>query len=200
MFYQCRFTGISSKCFKTFLLLVILVGWNSPAVADVCVWRDPERTMQLLFPEAMDYRTIDRKIPPDTLVEIERRLGRPLDPGERKDWTYYELVGSKGKKLGYVIADAEKGEYGVIEIVMGLSVKEKVVGVYIQRSRERKTRKLKSKEFLSQFIGKGVEDGLETGKDIRAVDGAEAAAKEVAFGVKKMLVFYDEIGNSSKGD
>ena len=50
-------------------LLVALALWLSaaPLRAVVCVWRDPERTMQKLFPQARDYKTRTLKMTPERI-------------------------------------------------------------------------------------------------------------------------------------
>ena len=179
-----------SRSWIAVLLCLLAV---STASADVCVWRDPARTMSQLFPEARDYRTVDLKIPPSVRARIEQRLGQPLADGESDSWTYYTVLGANGKPLATVIADAEKGDYGVIEIVMGLSLDGHVHGVYVQRSRERKTADLMAPAFLSQFAGKTVKDPLAIGPSLHGVDGAEAGSRAIAFAVRKMLVFHDEL-------
>ena len=181
----------SARCFRTGLLLVIAVLLAaSTARADVCVWRDPERTMQRIFPQAKDYETIERKISGEKAGVIEKRLGKPLDPGEREDWIFYKIRGNKGGILGYVLTDAEKGEYGAIEIVMGITPEGKVAGVYIQRARER-GKEFKSKDFLDQFIGKTKESPLHIGKDIKGA--SSLPVEQVSFAVRKMLIMYDEL-------
>ncbi len=188
---KLRFIMNSARCFRTGLLLVITVLLvASMAHADVCVWRDPERTMQKIFPQARDYETIERKISGEKARVIENRLGKPLDPGERQDWIFYRIMGNKGEALGYVLTDAEKGEYGAIEIVMGITPEGKVAGVYIQRARER-DKEFKSKDFLAQFIGKTKESPLHIGKDIKA-EGS-LPAEQVSFAARKMLIMYDEL-------
>jgi hypothetical protein len=176
---------------RSLMALALIFALVTESFADVCVWRDPEKTMSKLFPAAKDYKSIDRKISPEKREAIERRLGRPLDPGEREDWIYYRLTDAKGQTLGFVIADAEKGEYGVIEIVMGITTDGKVKAVYVQKARER-NKEFKSPEFLTQFAGKTHQDAIQIGKDIHVKERA-VAANEVAFAVRKMLVFYDEL-------
>ncbi len=172
------------------LILAGAVFWAATGYADVCVWRDPERTMQKIFPQARDYETIERKISGEKAGVIENRLGKPLDPGEREDWIFYKIRGNKGEPLGYVLTDAEKGEYGAIEIVMGITPEGKVAGVYIQRARER-DKEFKSRDFLDQFIGKTKENPLHIGKDIKA-EGS-LPAEQVSFAARKMLIMYDEL-------
>lgn len=186
-----KFIMNSARCFSTGLLLVPAVLLTaSAAFADVCVWRDPERTMQKIFPQARDYETIERKISGGKLGSIENRLGKPLDPGEREDWIFYKIRGNKGDTLGFVLTDAEKGEYGAIEVVMGIAPEGKVTDVYIQRARERDN-EFKSRGFLSQFIGKTKEDPIRVGRDIKAKESLPA--EQVSFAIRKMLIMYDEL-------
>lgn len=192
MFYRCRSTGILSRTYKGLLVIFLLLGWVSLAVAEVCVWRNPERTMVKIFPAASDYKTVLKVINEDKKARIERRLGERLDPAESKEWQYYELTDGKGRTLGYITADAEKGDLGVIEMVMGLTPDGRIAGIYVQRARER-DKEFRSDRFLSQFMGKTVEDPILVGKDIKA-ETPSTLVKMVAFGVKKMLMFYDELG------
>ncbi len=169
------------------------------ARADVCVWRDPERTMQKIFPQARDYKTRTLKMTPEKIAAIENAIGVPLEASERKEFDIYDITGEvEGKPgtIGTIMALAGKGDYGAIEIVIGVDGDGKVIGAYIQRSRERVTRALQSPEFLIQFAGKTRNDGFDIGKDIKpASPDAEAASRVVAFVVKKMLVFHDVLNH-----
>lgn len=176
--------------FKIFVVLVFLL-LSSSVYADVCVWRNPERTMTKIFHEAGDYKTITKLISDAKRESIEKRLGKKLAPGEDKDWVYFEITDATGKSLGYITAVAEKGEYGVIEIVMGITHDGTVIDVYIQRSSER-DKEFKSEEFLKQFKDKTIKDSIELGKDIKAKE--TQAVKAVIFGARKKLIFYDELG------
>ena len=190
MKYNFRYMLSFSITFRIVVSLVLLLSFSLEVLADVCVWRDPEKTMALIFPQARDYKTLDRKISNEKRTNIEKRIGKPLDPGERETWSHHEIIGHNGKTIGYIIADAEKGEYGVIEIVMGITPDGKVKQVYIQRARER-NKELKSKEFLEQFVNKTKEDPITLGKDIKAE--SSITTQQVAFAVRKMLVMFDEL-------
>lgn len=180
-------------------MLMLLMA--AQARADVCVWRDPERTMQRIFPNARDYKTVNVKVTPDKITQIEKRLGSRLDDSEKGEFSFYEITGiAKGKPevIGSIVALAVKGEYGVIEAVIGVDGQGKVSGAYIQRSRERTTRFLESTDFLKQFVGKTVNDPIELGKDIRPAspDSAESS-RLVAFVIRKMLIFYEVLQRRS---
>ncbi len=177
--------------FKIFLIATAFLSISSAVFAEVCVWRNPERTMTKIFPEAGDYKTITKAISTEERMAIEQMLRATLSDDEAKEWIYYEITDKRGEPLGFITADAEKGEYGVIEMVMGIKPDGKAKGVYIQRSREKDTA-FKSKPFLDQFINKTVSDSLELGKDIKAFQESPPV-KMVVFGVKKMLIFYDQL-------
>lgn len=173
----------------TSLCAVLLAFVATSARADVCVWRDPERTMQRIFPAARDYKTVTTKMNPDRIAAIEKGIGVPLDDSEKREFDRYEITGSDGGQLGTILALAGRGEFGAIEVVIGVNPAGRVVGVYIQRSRERVTRALQAPDFLNQFAGKTKNDGLDSIKP--ASPDAEAASRVVAFVIKKMLVFQD---------
>lgn len=177
------------------LLVVAQAFLSSRADADVCVWRDPEKTMVRIFPEARDYATVTKKMSSEDIARIEKTLGAPLEDSERQDFNFYEITGARKdgrpQQLGVIMAHAGKGEYGVIEVVAGVSAEGKAVGVYIQRSRERVTKALKDAGFLKQFLGKDGDASLVVGKDLKSTSPEAAQASQVvATATKKMLVIY----------
>ncbi len=192
-----RFSSITSSanCFKALLASLLVLVLSTAAVADVCVWRDPERTMQKIFPQARDYKTVTVKMTPDKIAAIEKALGAKLDDSEKAEFNFYRITGvAKGKPgtIGTIVALAGKGEYGAIEVVVGVDQDGKIIGAYIQRSRERATHALESPKFLKQFVGKTKDSGFEVGKDIVLVSPeSEQSSRVVAFVIRKMLIFYD---------
>ncbi len=181
------------KLFPQLLAALLFVGVVAlPARADVCIWRDPERTMGRLFPAARDYRTRTIKMTPERIAAIERQLGEKLEESERREFDLYEITGAGSAKIGAVLALAGKGEYGAIEVVIGVDSSGQIVGAYIQRVRERSSKALQSPAFLGQFAGKTKSDGFDVNRDIKpATPDALAASRVVAFVVRKMLVFHD---------
>lgn len=189
---------ISKRAAAVVLCLVLVA---TSARADVCVWRDPERTMQKIFPQARDYKTVTVKMTPERIANIEKSLGAKLDDSEKNEVSFYRVTGivagGKPRVLGTIIALAGKGEYGVIEVVIGVNEDGKIVGAYIQRSRERTTHDLESATFLDQFKGKTEASGFEVGRDIKPTSAsAEPGSQVVTFVIRKMLVFYDVLQRS----
>jgi len=169
---------------KIVLIALSLFVFVNTAFADVCVWRDPERTMIKLFPHAEDYKTLVYKLTSDQIHNIESLFGKSLDDSEKHEFNIY-AINQSGKIIGWVMALAGTGEYGVIETVIGLNSDHSIRGVYLQRVRERKRKALKSDSFLNQFDGK--KQGSEF--NITAITGAEKASNEITLLIKKMLAF-----------
>lgn len=178
----------------TLIVLITLCALADAAHADVCVWRDPDQTMVKLFPSAGDYKTVTKKIKSDNAKAIEERAGVKLDDSERGEFNYYDITGKSGGKtqrIGTVLALAGTGEYGAIEVVIGLDPDGKIIGVYVQRMREKNGASLRSTDFLGQFKGKTVKDPIEIGKDVKGVNDAPVASQTITIAIKKMLAFYD---------
>lgn len=156
----------------------------------ICVWRNPERTMNKIFPNAYDYKTRTVKIPEEKRDAIEKRLGAKLLPGQKEVFSYYELYDKEKKLLGYILAASQKGEYGAIEFVFGLDIDLKINGIYIQRAREREI-EFKKKEFLNQFVGKGLKEEGKLNKLIKAKRSTGTSL--VILGVRKELIAFAEL-------
>ena len=150
-----------------------------------CIWRNPERTMMRIFPDAKDYKTITKKISAEDLVVIEERAGSLL-PGQKDAFQYYQLNGEDNASLGYIFASTQKGEYGAIEFVFGVDKTGEIIGIYVQRSRE-KDKEFKKKEFLDLFIGKTISevDELEFTETIGTL--------AVVSGLKNELVAFEVV-------
>ena len=113
--------------------------------------------MNRLFPQARDYRTLNTRITAEERAAVEEALGFELLPGQRDRFEYFELTGPDGVQLGYVIAASQRGEFGAIEFVLGLSREHAVNGMYIQRTRER-DRAFAESTFLESLTGSTPDD------------------------------------------
>ncbi|MBL8026162.1 MAG: hypothetical protein JNL74_07115 [Fibrobacteres bacterium] len=147
--------------------------------------------MKRIFPDAGDYKTVNKPISPAERKEIEKELGKELLPGQQDIFTYYEMTDKKGSVIGYIFAPAQKGEFGVIEFVFGLNKEMKLIDLYVQRSREREN-KFKDADFLKIFKGKNA-------KDYSAISKLSAThttfgEKAIIEGVVKELLLVNKIG------
>lgn len=161
----------------------------------LCVWRNPERTMTKIFPDARDYKTVNHALAPQEREVIEAKVGFTLLPGQRDQFQYFEMTGEGGKRIGTIIAASQKGEFGAIEFVFGMDTLGVIKGIYIQRSRERDTR-FKERKFLDQFVGKKNAQVIAftaafKGEKNRGIDA-------VINGLKKELVTFEEVTAKEK--
>jgi len=187
---------------RTLIAAGVVLLLAAPALADVCVWRDPERTMQKIFPSARDYKTTTVKFEPATVRAIEQALGGPFEEASAGEFNFYDIMGvvqGKPQRLGTLMALAGKGEYGVIEVVIGIDTSGTILGAYIQRSRERVTPALQSAAFLAQFHGKTAAADFTVGTSLKPASAdAEAASRTVALVVRKMMVFYQVLAKGGR--
>ena len=185
MKFLYRFTG------SLILIFNMLLNFSPARAQEVypCIWRNPERTMVRIFPDAKDYKTLVKKISREQLALIEKQLGAKLLPGQREQFQYFQLIDGKNNLLGYIIPSSQKGKYGAIEFVFGLDKEKKVNGVYIQRARE-KDREFRKSEFLNRFIGKGLGDDV-SGGSIKAAKTTGTAA--VIQGFRKEFITFMEL-------
>lgn len=174
------------SCIVCFLLF-FSVGNAGAQDVYLCVWRNPERTMSKIFPQAKDYTTVNKSITPAQLADIEKSAGTILLPGQRDKFQYFRMWGGEGREIGTIIAASQKGTYGAIEFVVGFDTSGIIQDLYIQRSRERDTM-FRERSFLDLFKGKSVGDyrkypGYYTGEQ-------SAGTSAVINGLIKEIVTY----------
>ena len=179
-------------CFSFIVCFLSLFSTLPLAAQDVylCVWRNPERTMTKIFPEARDYKTMTVAISDEVREVIEGKLGFELLPGQQDLFQYFEMTGDGGQVIGTIIAASQKGEYGAVEFVFGLDTDLTLKDIYIQRARER-DRDFKKREFLDLFVGRSFEDILNF--DVTLVAEPTPGATAVIQGVAKELVAFEAL-------
>jgi hypothetical protein len=171
--------------------------------ADLCVWRDPEKTMAKIFPDAKNYRTHVEKIPKNVLLSIAEKHGFSWDEGEisyipKFGFHFYEVLDAEGGALGHITALAGKGEFGAVEVVAGINEQGKIFHIYIQRMRERRAKDLRAPAFLDQFLAKGARDMTALRESFRKVEGAAVASDAVLSTVEKMLSLHEYFTSKEK--
>lgn len=187
------------KSYFRFIVSFLFLFSALPASAQdvyLCVWRNPERTMTRLFPDARDYKTVSIPISADQRKRIEGRLGVSLLPGQQDQFQYYEMTGEKGRVIGTIIAASQKGEYGAVEFVFGLDREGVIRDIYVQRARERDP-SFKERAFLDLFVGRSFREAADLAKlhTGEPTPGATAVIR----GLVKELVCYEELVPAGTG-
>lgn len=126
--------AIVSRCLAALLLAVGL----SPALADApyCSLRDPGHQIYEMFPAATGYRSVVREISTETQVAVDKQIPFQLLQGELGQHTLYVPV-QGDYALGYIQIRSELTDWGLAEIVWGLSIDREVVDFRFQRCRGR---------------------------------------------------------------
>ena len=159
--------------------------------APLCPWRDPDRDLRELFPEATGY-TIETRVLSGIRTEMASRLGRPVEPEENALRVY--RIAASNELAGWVLTRRVSGEHGAIELVLGLDGRGTVRGVRLQGLREPTVvaDQLQDARWLGAFVGKRADSPLAPGKDLPAIaPDAVASAGAIASGVRSLLILFE---------
>ncbi len=157
----------------------------------LCPWRNPQADMQAFFPGADRYQTRIMVLS-GMRVPLKQRLGpeTPLDSNVL--YAYPVFQGQTPR--GAVMVQRAAGEYGALEIVVGVQLDGKIAGARLQRSREpdEVTTFLQSPHWLGGFQGKTAEDAWKIGVDLPVVPPiAQKAAETTAKTVRMLLIEWE---------
>lgn len=153
---------VMKSCFSFIVCFLSIFSSSYVAAQDVylCVWRNPERTMTRIFPQARDYRTVNVRITPDQRKTIEDTVGYELLPGQQDQFQYFEMTDQEGRVIGIIIPSTQKGEFGAVEFVFGINTDLTIKDLYIQRARER-DQSFKDRTFLDMFAGRSIQEKMD---------------------------------------
>jgi len=107
-----------------------------------------------------------------------------------------------GEVVGYTVKTKPQGYGGTIEVLMGMSIEGKVVGVKIGEHTETPGlgSKIADASFVNQFIDKATnlefqvrKDNVTKDEDIQAVSGATVSSEAVARGINSATQLFEDI-------
>lgn len=132
-------------------------------------------------------------------AEINSALSKECLPGsssiKEKSGGYFIGLDKKGKPMGYAFRVTPKGYGGTIDMIVGIDLNGRVIGVKVLSMKE--TPGLGSRAaqpgFLSQFMGKTSGSQLKAKKDIDAITGATITSQAVASGVREALLRFNRV-------
>ncbi len=190
------------KCKKDFDLAAILVFlllsfvFSTPSEAALCAFRNPDRDVYEMFPQATGYRSVIKKLDRKAQKQIEKFLGQRLDYDEGGEHTFY-LVLKDEDVIGVIRPHAERGRHGIVEMVWAFTLDGRIKDFKIQRSRERGTALIKAEGFRGQFRGRTLKTAF-TEKKSRKINtalftlpkNAERISSLIAYSAKKNLFLY----------
>jgi hypothetical protein len=104
----------------------------------------------------------------------------------------FYFASKDGKNLGAAAVVSTPGKWDMVEYLVGMDPKGKIMRVEVLKSSEKRGREVARRTFMKQFEGKTAEDPITVGKDITAVSGATVTSKSAALAVTRATVLYKE--------
>lgn len=178
------FQNVRSKLSDIVIISVLLLSLT-PLVGNAHETEFPGEKLAKIFPKAKKFVQRNAVLTPEKVKSIEIELGSELRK-EDKNPVFYIPISDQKKPMGLVLFVDVKGPHGTIDGAVGLDMKGKVVKVEIYEHKESEA--ITAEKFLKQFIGKGIDDDLEVGKDIEAIKEHEEATEAVILLPRKTLL------------
>ena len=159
-----------------------------PSIGVNTTWADEEalsnKRLASIFQKAERFEEKKVTLSADKAAAIEKKIGVKLLDEDRNP-IFYIALNEKKKPMGLVRFVKVQGPHGIMSGGVGLNMSGKVVKVEVYKHKE--SSKIAAKEFLSQFIGKGINDKFKVGEDIKPVEGEEKASQAAAMMPQKTL-------------
>ncbi|MEW6280658.1 MAG: hypothetical protein AB1758_18680 [Candidatus Eremiobacterota bacterium] len=143
----------------------------------------PQELLKKLFPQADSFVTKTLELEGATRKSIESRLGARLEDHDLEAPAYVATV--QGRSVGLAWMTDAHLKAGEVDVLVGLGLDGKVVGVVLDRS---PIASLAQPSYLKQYQGLTAASAFTIGKDLTAVSGKEEASKRVAGAVRKGVV------------
>jgi len=147
---------------------------------------------------SITYVATSDRIEQQKKAEISIALSRECLPGcvsikEVKD--YYIGYDMRGKKMGYAFRVSSKGYGGTIDMVVGIDMSGRIMGIKVLSMKETPGLGTKAAEpkFLKQFTGKTSKSPLKAKKDVDAITGATITSQAVSDGVREALTKFKQV-------
>ena len=143
-----------------------------------------------VFPGADRFVPAEIASTPALRESVAGRLGR----SKTTVWEVSYPVSSayRGEEpLGDAIVVEEIGKHREITFVVGVTPAGEVAGAAVMTYREPYGGEVRSRRFLRQYEGKGIEDPLVPSRDIRNITGATLSAQAIGRGVKKAIAVIE---------
>ena len=145
----------------------------------------PVQKLAAIFPKAKKFVQKRTVLTPDQIASIEKDIAGQLRTTDLKP-IFYIPINDANKPIGLILFVSVEGPNGIIEGVVALNMRGKVVKVEVYEHKEFEA--IASAEFLKQFTGMGIDDAFKVGEDVEAAEAHEDASNAVALMLKKTLV------------
>jgi Na+-translocating ferredoxin:NAD+ oxidoreductase RnfG subunit len=169
--------------------------WMTPMVASIAItvpaqatqYLSVEQAQRLSFPEATRFVEAHVVFKPADVAAIEQHSGQKVRSRGEQVWR----AEADGRPLGFFIVDYVIGKHEAIDYSIALDPDGRVKRVEILEYRESYGGEVANRDWLAQFAGKSVGDGLRPGSDIRIISGATLSSRHLTEGIKRVLAIHD---------
>lgn len=148
--------------------------------AQALVYLSLEQAQQLMFP-AQTLMPVPLVLSADDIAAVERETGTRYFAGALRAW---KAAG------GYFFVDAVIGKHDLITYAVALTAAGKVRQVEILEYREAYGGEVRNAAWRGQFVGRGHDDPVRLGRDIRNISGATLSCQHVTDGIRRLLTVY----------
>ena len=145
----------------------------------------PEKKPSVFFPNAQNFVVKTPTLSAEKVASIEKVLEANLHPGDFTP-TFHIATNNDKKPFGVVVFLGIDSPQGVLNGGVGLNMQGKIIGLEIYEHQGASG--VAAREFLDQFVGKGLEDAFRVGTDVKPVSGREAISQSVAHLSQKALL------------
>jgi Na+-translocating ferredoxin:NAD+ oxidoreductase RnfG subunit len=154
-----------------------------PPLGRAVVYMSREEALKALIPEAEEFTEETVLLTEDHRKRIESLMGGRVRETEATFW-----VGARaGQATGYATVLDVIGKEQPITFMVAVSPDGSVRGVHVMTYRESQGSEIRSKRFLTQFVGKTLDAPLRLGRDVHGISGATLSSRSTAYAVKKAL-------------
>ena len=177
------------KIFKMSMLAILIFTVPAFSSYQEMNYFSKSEALEKFFPNASILETKHRlsSIQKDA---IEMQLGYEI---LEEDLVLIQAESSDGDLAGYAIILNELGKHYPITFITKVSPDYKVDDVLVMVYREPFGSEVRKKRFLKQFFKKSSQDPLQVDRDIDGITGATYSTAAISCGVKKALLFVENL-------
>lgn len=149
----------------------------------------PTEQLRKLFPDAEGFTALEGTLSAAQVATVVERTGATLDDEDKLPTFYFAVKG--GRKVAVAQYVSARSPRGPISLAVAMDTNATVTGVRVLKNPGPKA--VEAADFLAQFTGKRLGDGLVVGTDLRAAAGAEDASREIAAAVGKAIAVINVV-------
>ena len=157
----------------------------------------PRTAFERMVPDAPRLSFAKFTPTPQEAAAVKRRRGIDIDPTVER--TFFFGWSDRDSLVGAMYVGESMGKHGPIVMAIGLTPAGVVRDLAVMRYQEVYGRPVRERDFLGQYVGKGVEDPIRVGRDIRNLTGATISSHAVTTIVKEAVALFELFVIEKKG-